>query len=234
MLSGKIALITGASGGIGAAIAKQYAKEGAHVILLGRDLKKLEAVDDIIKVFEGESTIISFDITEFDKIPSLASTISNHFGKLDILISGATFMHDLSMLVDYTEESWHLTFNTNLHANWYLIKHFDPLLKVSEAGRAIFISSEVMDMDNLSFWGPYAIAKSALTSMVKIYAEETKHTNIKSNLVIPGPVATKTYQKSYPGQDMSLIGQPDDLVDVFLRLASDQCRFSGKTHYAQY
>ena len=138
------------------------------------------------------------------------------------------------MLVDYTEESWHLTFNTNLHANWYLIKHFDPLLKMSDAGRTIFISSDVMDMNNVSFWGPYAIAKSALTSMVKIYAEETKHTNIKSNLVMPGPVATKTHQKSYPGQDNSLIAQPDDLVDIFLQLASDKCRFSGKTHYAQY
>ena len=84
MLDGKVALITGASGGIGSAIAKQYAKEGAHVILLSRDLKKLEAVDDIIKVFEGQSTIISFDLTKFDEIPTLASSISNHFGSLDI------------------------------------------------------------------------------------------------------------------------------------------------------
>ena len=234
MFNGKVALITGASSGVGAAIAKKYAKEGAHVILLGRDLKKLEAVDDIIQVFGGQSTIINMDLTEFEKIASLASTISNHFEKLDILVSSATHMEELSLLVDYTEETWDLALKTNLHANWYLIKYFDPLLKISEAGRAIFVSSDVIDMPNPSFWGPYAITKSALTTMVKIYAEETKHTKLKANLVIPGPIATRTHQKSYPGQDISLMAQLDDIMDVFLKLASEECHFSGKVHYAQY
>ncbi len=234
MLKGKIALITGASSGIGAAIAKQYAKEGATVILLGRDLKKLEAVDDLIKVCYGESVIINMDLTESDKIASLAASISNKFGKIDILVGNAVLMHDLGLLIDYTEDVWRAVMSTNLDANWQLIKYFDSLLKVSEAGRAIFLSSDSVRMENPSFWGPYMISKSALEAMVKIYAHETKHTNIKANLVVPGPVNTATYNKAYPGQDAAGLSQTEDMTEIFLKLASDKCKFSGRSYYAQY
>lgn len=234
MLKGKVALITGASKGVGAAVAKRYAKEGAHVILLGRGLKKLEMVDDIIKVFGGESTIINMDLTEFDRIPALAASISARFEKLDILVCNASIMGDLCLLSDCAEEMWCTAFDINLHANWQLIKNFDSLLKLSNAGRAIFVTFDVVDMKNLSFWGPHAISKSALESMVRIYAAETRHTNIKANLVSPGAIASDIYKKAYPGQDLSLIAQPDDIIDVFLRLASEDCKFTGRMHHAQY
>ncbi|MBQ4874512.1 MAG: SDR family NAD(P)-dependent oxidoreductase [Rickettsiaceae bacterium H1] len=234
MLKGKIALITGASSGLGASLAKQFAKEEAHVILLGRDLKKLEAVDDIIKVFGGDPTIISMDLTESEKIASLAASISHRFNKLDILVGNATSMTDLGLLVDHNEESWHHIFNTNLHANWQLIKHFDPLLKLSNAGRAVFVSCDACRLENPSFWGPYMISKVALESMVKIYAAETKHTNIKANLVIPGPIATETHRKAFPGQKLSQLSQPEDIIEIFLKLSSESCKFSGRTYQAQY
>ena len=234
MLKGKVALITGASSGIGASVAKDYAKEGANVILLGRDIKKLEAVDDIIKVFDGESIIISVDLTESDKIASIASSISRRFEKLDILVGNAAVISELGLLSDCAEEVWHKVFSTNLYANWQLIKHFDSLLKLSSAGRAIFVTSDMVRVENLSFWGPYILSKIALESMVKIYAAETSHTNIRANLVIPGPVGTEIHRKAYPGQDLSLLPKPDDITEIFLKLASDNCKFSGKVHYSQY
>lgn len=231
MLKGKVALITGASGGVGSIIAKRYAEEGAHVILLGRDLKRLEAVDDIIKVFSGESTIINMDLIDFEKISSLAASISNRFGKLDILVGNAAIITELGLLVDYTDEAWQMVFNTNFHANWQLIKHFDSLLKISDAGRAVFVGADIVAVQNKSFWGPYAISKVALESMVKIYAEETRHTKMRVNLVIPGPVATSIQRKSNPGKEPL----PDNLdTDVFVKLASDDCHLSGIVHYAQF
>ncbi len=233
MLKGRIALVTGASSDIGAAVAKEYAKNGAHVILLGRDLKKLEAVDDIIKVFDGESTIINMDLSDFDKIPLLAASISTRFTKLDILVGNAAIMGDLGLLIDCRQEMWHNIFNINLHANWELIRHLDPLLKLSDSGRVIFITSDSVKMQNPAFWGPFMISKSAIEAMARLYSAETQHTNVKVNLVNPGPVATKMYKKAYPGQDLSLIAQPEDITEIFVKLASEKCVFSGKTHEAQ-
>ena len=232
LLEGRIALITGASRGIGQEVARRYAAEGAHLILISRDVKGLEETDDMVREAGGNATLIPFDLSEFDKIPALAKMIAERFQKIDILVGNAGMLGDMAPLPHQTPENWHKTFDINVHANFHLIRCFDPLLKASEAPRALFVTSGIIENIN-PYWGAYAVSKAALDYMVKLYAAENEKTALKINLISPGQVRTRMHAQAFPGIDPETITPTDKLNDVFVMLAQASMQDTGKIFYAQ-
>ncbi|MFN7038131.1 MAG: SDR family NAD(P)-dependent oxidoreductase [Alphaproteobacteria bacterium] len=227
ILKGKVALITGASRGIGAAVAKRFAKEGAHVLIVGKTISGLEEVDDYARKHGSSATLIPFDITDFLKIDELAKIIAQKFGKLDILVGNAAILGVLSPVSHTSPEIWEKVIDTNLNANWRLIRGMDLLLNASGAGKVIFVTSEIAK-NSSPYWGAYATSKAALETMVKIYAKEVDPKRIKVNLIDPGVIATRMRKEAMPGEDMSLLKQPEEITDIFVSLASDDCDINGE------
>lgn len=226
-LQGKIALITGCSRGIGAAVAKRYIEEGVHVIAVARNSTQLEELDDYAHTYNSSITIVPLDLQEFIKIDELGYEIAKRFGYIDILVGNAAILGVLSPLSDIKPSLWENVINLNLTANWRLIRSFNPLLRNSKAGRAIFVTSEVTK-EPKSYWGPYSISKAGLEMLVKTYAEEVSITNIKVNLVNPGIVDTNMLAVALPGLDKTKITKPEDITDIFVELATEHCNINGQ------
>jgi len=228
LLQDRIALITGASRGIGAAVAKRFAREGAHVIMVARTVGGLEAVDDEIQAAGGKSTLVPMDIMDHGKIDQLGAELAGRFGKLDILVGNAAILGDLTPLAHADSAMWDKVISTNVTANWRLIRSFDPLLRASDAGRALFVTSGVTARATPSpYWGPYAVSKAALEILVKTYASECTGTAIKVNLIDPGIVRTAMRANAMPGEDPEQLPAPDSITDIFVKLASVDCKKHG-------
>lgn len=218
-LAGRIALITGASRGIGAAVAKRFAAEGAHVILTARTTGGLEEVDDAIRAQGGQSaTLVPVDLLDYEKIDQLGGAIAQRFGRLDILVGNAGRLGILSPMSHIDPKIWDRTLSLNLTANWRLIRIMEPLLKLSPAGRAIFVTSGASDGKH-PYWGVYAISKAGLESMVKTWAGELNKTKVHANLINPGPTRTRMRAEAYPGEDPLKLKTPDDVTEDFVTLA---------------
>ena len=232
ILDGKIALITGASRGIGAAIAEGYARAGAHVVLLARGQRNLEKIDDRIKAFGGTATLIPFDLTQIDELEALGPLIDNKFGKLDILVANAGILGKVTPIAHSPMKDWKDAYTTNVLANVQLIRTLDPLLKASKAGRAIFVSS-VLGIEPVSYWGSYATSKAAVLHMAKIYAAENEQSNLKTNIVCPGATDTAMLSSAFPGgYQGSDLKKPEDWVPLFVHLASEECQDNGRAFTA--
>ena len=201
-VAGRIALVTGASRGIGRAVALRLAKEGAHVVAMARTQGALEELDDEIRKATGSSaTLIAENITDYDKIDKVGAALYQRYGKLDILVGNAGYLGQLSPMGHYAPKMWDNIFAVNVTANWRLIRSLDVLLRASDAGRAMFVTSGVARRAEM-YWGPYAASKAALEQMVKIYAAECAHTALKVNLINrraacgqscgPSPIRAKT------------------------------------------
>lgn len=218
-LAGRIAVITGASRGIGAATAKIFAAEGAQVILVARTQGGLEEVDDEIRAAGGSATLVPMDLTDYDKIDEMGATIYERFGKLDILIANAGMLGTMGPINHIDPQIWEQAMAVNVTANWRLIRSFDPLLRQSDAGRAIFMTSFAAQVHR-AFWGSYATTKAALDMMVKTYAQEILKTNVTANLFNPGGTRTKMRAEAYPGEDPETVKSPEftasQLVDLVL------------------
>ena len=232
-LSGKVALITGASQGIGAAVAKAYATAGAHVVLLARSQKKLEKIDDEIKEVGGAATLMPFDLMRFDELDKLGAAIFERFGGLDIVVGNAGLLGTLTPLHQISPREFDHVLGTNVTANFHLIRTLDPLLRASNAGRAIFVTTSSSVTQGRAYWGTYALSKAALESMVKVYANETRKTNIRVNLVNPGAVRTDMRASAKPGENPESVPAPEDIVEVFLELARPECTHHGVVLNAQ-
>ncbi len=231
-LSGRIALITGATRGIGYSVAKRFAGEGAHVIATGRTVKALEQLDDEIKAAGGgPATLVPLDLLETDKIEMLAQGIANRFGKLDILVGNAGVLGDLTPVAHTSTEQWDKVMAVNLTANFHLLRCFDLLLKNSPSPRAMFVSSGVTE-GTYPYWGAYAISKAALEKMVETYAAENSKTSLKVNIIDPGGVRTRMRASAFPGEDPMSLPHPDNITDVFVKLASEKMLDTGKKFYA--
>jgi NAD(P)-dependent dehydrogenase (short-subunit alcohol dehydrogenase family) len=217
-LQDRIAVITGASRGIGRAVALGYAAEGAHVILVARTVGGLEEVDDEINKIGGKATLVPLDITDFDALDRLGATIYERWGKLDILVANAGTLGVLTPVSHLEIKAWDKLVNTNMTANWRMIRSFDPLLKRSEAGRAIFVTSGAAHK-NKPYWGGYAMSKAAMEAIVKTWAAEIANTNIRANLLSPGPTRTAMRKQAMPGEDPSTLTRPADLVPLFIEMA---------------
>ena len=218
-LEGKIALITGASKGIGAAVAKNFAREGAHVILVARNVGALEEVDDEIKKLGGKATLVPLDLLDFDKIDSLGAQISKRFGKLDILIGNAAMLGQLSPMPHIDPKVWEKTIGLNVTANFRLIRSLDALLKQSDAAKVAFVTSGVTKRD-APFWGAYAVSKIALEKIVGTYAAESQKTNMKIGLIDPGVVATNMRAQAMPGEDPSKLTTAEEISEKFLNFVN--------------
>ncbi len=226
-LTNRIALITGASRGIGASVAKAYAKAGAHVILVARTIGGLEEVDDEIQSFGGKTTLIPQDLGDLDALDTLGPAIAEKFGRLDILVGNAGMLGTLGPLTHTKTIQWDKIITVNVNANFRLLRTLEPLLQASDAGRAIFVTSGMADICE-AYWGAYATTKAALNAMVKVYAAETRQTNLRVNLLSPGTTDTKMLAEAYPGGFDGDVKSPEETVQTFLELASPQCALHGK------
>ncbi|MDM8334817.1 SDR family oxidoreductase [Wolbachia pipientis] len=237
-LEGKIALVAGASGRIGSAVAKRFVKEGAHVILISRSIDNLKPlysqIEELQEFKEGSVKLIQLDLLDFENVKILANMIESlklsESGVLDILVVCTGILGKLSSVHDCELEELQDVMNINFTANWYLLKNLDPVLKKSNSGRVIFMTSEVTHSpSSYPYWLPYATSKAALEVMVKIYASETKHTKLCVNAVYPeGSVDSEMYKQAFPGKDISELVLPDKLTDKFIELASKDCNISGQ------
>ncbi|MEM7777087.1 MAG: SDR family NAD(P)-dependent oxidoreductase [Pseudomonadota bacterium] len=227
-LSGRIALITGASRGIGRAVSLALSDAGAHVVIAARRPSALEDLDDEIQDRGGSSTLVQLDLREFDKVDAIGPSLYQRWGKLDILVGNAGILGPLSPLNHITEAAWQEVMDINVTANWHLIRSCDPLLRAADAGRAIFVSSRAADAHK-AYWGPYATSKAALEALVKTYARELANSNVRVNVIRPGPIATDMRSQAFPGEDPASINQPADIAPLFLKLASTEITANGET-----
>jgi NAD(P)-dependent dehydrogenase (short-subunit alcohol dehydrogenase family) len=226
-LAGRIALITGASRGLGAAIAERFAAEGAHVICLARTVGGLEETDDRVKAAGGRATLIPADLTKADTAPKLAAAIIERFKKLDIFIGNAAVLGVLSPIGMGEPKHWPSTFATNVFANQALLAALDPLLRGSEAGRAIFVTCR-QGSAVTPFWNAYAASKAALEMMARSYAAETAKSPLKVNLVDPGPLRTRLRAQAFPGEDPAKVPSPESAAGLFLEPASADYAATGQ------
>jgi NAD(P)-dependent dehydrogenase (short-subunit alcohol dehydrogenase family) len=217
-LQGRISVITGASRGLGAAIAKRFAGEGSHVVLVARTFGGLEEVDDAIRAAGGAATLVPLDLTEFDRIDEMGAALAQRFGHIDVLVGNAGILGTLSPMGHIETQVWDRVIAVNLTANWRLIRSFDPLLRASDSGRAIFVTSGAADGAH-PYWGAYAVSKAALEAMVKTWAGEVTKTPVKVNLVDPGALRTSMRAEAYPGEDPMTQRAADEITDTFVELA---------------
>ena len=225
-LAERIAVVTGASRGIGRAAALALAAAGAHVIAVARTQGALEDLDDAIRQGGGSATLVPLDLKDYDAIDRLGAAINERWGRLDILIGNAGVLGALMPLGHIDPKVWANVMDVNLTANWRLIRSLDPLLRRSDAGRAVFVSSGAAASCR-AYWGPYAVSKAALEALVRTYAAETATTPVKAMLLNPGPLRTAMRQAAMPGEDPETLRTPEDLAPHIVRLASPASTDSG-------
>ncbi|MCJ2012699.1 SDR family NAD(P)-dependent oxidoreductase [Methylobacterium sp. J-076] len=225
-LDGRVAVVTGASRGIGRAAALALAEAGAHVVAVARTQGALEELDDEIRRIGGSATLVPLDLKDFDAIDRLGGAIHERWGKLDILVGNAGVLGVLMPLGHIDPKIWASTLDINVTANWRLIRSLDPLLRMSDAGRAIFVTSGAANACR-AYWGPYAVTKAALEALVRTYAAETESTPVRAMLVSPGPLRTRMRRSAMPGEDPQTLRTPEDLAPHFVRLASPDWRETG-------
>jgi len=226
-LEGRVALVTGASRGLGAAVAKRYAGEGAQVILLARSKEGLERTDDAIRAGGEAATLIPLDLRRFGQIDQLAASVEQRFGRLDILASCAAVLGHLSPTGHLAVNIWREVMDVNLAANWHLLSAFDRLLQRSRAGRAIFATCEAARLAP-AFWGAYAASKAGLEAMVRVYASEIGHGAMRANLIDPGPMRTELRAAAFPFEDRTTLKAPDAATEAFVELAEPGCARNGE------
>jgi NAD(P)-dependent dehydrogenase (short-subunit alcohol dehydrogenase family) len=226
-LNGKIALVTGASRGIGAAVAARYAAEGAHLVLVARTVGGLEEVDDAVQAAGGTATLVPLDLIDFDEIDRMGAALHERFGHLDILVANAGTLGVLSPVGHIDPPVWEEAMALNLTSNYRLIRALDPLLRAAEAGRAVFVTSGAAR--GRAFWSCYAASKAGLDALIRGYAEETEKTEIRVNLLNPGATRTGMRAQAYPGEDPDTLKTPESITDCFVDLADIACARHGET-----
>lgn len=231
-LQDRIAVVTGASRGIGKAIALALAEAGAHVVAVARTQGALVELDDAIRALGGAATLVPCDLKDLPAIDRLGAAIHQRWRKLDILIANAGMLGPLTPLAQLEPKDWDGIVTLNLTANLRLIRSLDPLLRQSDAGRAIFLSSGAPHRAELrAYWGPYAITKAALDAAARTYAAETKNiTNVRVMSVNPGPLRTRMRAQAMPGEDPQTLRTPEELAPKIVPLCGPEWRETGKLY----
>ncbi|MEC9345660.1 MAG: SDR family NAD(P)-dependent oxidoreductase [Pseudomonadota bacterium] len=225
-LEGRIALVTGASRGIGRAICRRFAAEGAHVIAVARDTGALEQLDDEIGALGGSATLVPMDLLKWEAIDGLAAPLLQRWGRLDILVGNAAMLGQLSPLGHFPPDVWEKAFRLNVHANWRLIRAVDPLLRASDAGRALFVTSGITRVA-APYWGLYAATKAALEKIAQTYAVETRQTRVRVNCINPGPTRTEMRAAAFPGEDPASLPAPDEIMEAFVQAVTPEFDGTG-------
>ncbi|CAO4143888.1 SDR family NAD(P)-dependent oxidoreductase [Methylorubrum aminovorans] len=229
ILDGRVAVVTGASRGIGRAAALALAGAGAHVVAVARTQGGLEELDDAIRQAGGQATLVPLDLTDFDAIDRLGAALHERWGRLDAVVGNAGILGNLMPISHVTPKAWDQVMAINVTANWRLIRSFDPLLQRSDAGRAIFVSSGAAAKCR-AYWGAYAVSKAALEAMVRTYAAENERTGVRAMLLNPGPLRTRMRAAAMPGEDPATLKTPEELAPHFVRLASPAWNETGKLY----
>ncbi|MFZ5618966.1 MAG: SDR family NAD(P)-dependent oxidoreductase [Pseudomonadota bacterium] len=219
-LSGKIALVTGASRGIGRASALALAKAGAHVLALARTVGALEELDDEIVKAGGKASLIPADLTEFEVVDQLGPALANRFSKLDILVLNAGVLGELAPIPDIAPKVWRRVFDTNVEASWRLLRTLDPLLRASGGARVIVMTSRIGGEIARPFWGAYAASKAALEMLAKTYAEETAKAGVRVAIIDPGAMRTKMRAEAMPGERPETLPDPSEIAPLILYAVS--------------
>ena len=226
-LEDKIILVTGASRGIGRAVALEAAKHGAEVIITGRTTGALEEVDDEIKNLGSNAVIVELDQTDLQAIPRLAAAIGSRWGRLDGFVANAGQLGQLSPMAHTDPEIFERTMMVNLTSIFHMIQAFDGLLRASDAGRSVLVTSGA-SVGARPFWGGYAISKAGLDSLGRAWAAESEQTNMKINMIDPGGTRTAMRAAACPGEDPMTIPSADDIAPAFIDLLADDCPYHGE------
>lgn len=225
-LSGRIALVTGASRGIGYFLAKGLAAAGAHVVAVARTTGGLEELDDEIKASGGQATLVPLDLTDMPAIDRLGGAIHERWGKLDILVANAGILGVISPLGHVEAKVFERVMNINVTSTWRLIRAVDPLLRASDAGRAIVMSSGAAHSAR-AFWGPYAASKAAVEALVRSWSHETEKLPLRINAVNPGATRTAMRAQAMPGEDPNTLPHPAEVAAKILPLAGPAVSETG-------
>ncbi len=229
MSSPRIALVTGASRGIGRAIALELARNGDHVVALARTQGALEELDDEIRTLGAEATLVPCDVTDFDALDRLGAALFQRWGKLDVFVGNAGVLGPLSPLAHVDVKDWNRVMAVNVTANWRLIRSLDPLLRTSGAGRVVFVTSSAAYKAQ-PYWGPYAVSKAALEAMARTYAAETRDTGVTVMIANPGRMRTRMRAQAMPGENPATVPAPEDFARKCLPLLGPEWAESGR-HY---
>jgi NAD(P)-dependent dehydrogenase (short-subunit alcohol dehydrogenase family) len=217
-LAGRIALVTGASRGIGYHIAKELGVAGAHVIAVARTQGGLEDLDDEIKAADGEATLVPLDLSDMAGIDRLGGAIHERWGKLDIMVGNAAMLGTISPIGHVEAKVFEKLMTLNVTSIWRLIRSLDPLLRQSDAGRALLLSSSVAQSGR-AYWGPYAASKAAIEVLARSWADEVRQTRLTVNSVDPGATRTAMRAQAAPGEDPTALPHPSEVGAKIARLA---------------
>ena len=211
-LEGRIALVTGASRGFGAAVAVRLAAAGAHVVCAARTVGGLEQTDDAIKAVGGSATLVPMDLFKFEQIDLLGGSLAQRFGKLDLLVANAAMLGHLGPVAYSDQKVWGQVMDLNLNANYRLIRSVDPLLRAAATPRAVFVTDRIA-RSGIAYWSAYAVAKAGLDTLAGLYAAETAKTELRVALFHPGPMATRLREQGFPGEAPGAQPAPDAAAD---------------------
>ena len=228
-LADRIALVTGASRGIGAALALHLAEAGAHIIAVARTVGGLEELDDRIKAAGSTATLVPLDMKDTDGIGRLAAALNERYHRLDVLVGNAGILTTPSPLAHIEQKHWDDVMAVNVTANWHLIRACDGLLKASDAGRAVFVTSAVAYLGR-PYFGLYAASKAALDALVRTYAAECASTNVRVNLFSPGQTRTRMIRTAFPGIDPETLPSAEDVSKAILPLCLPGCSENGRLY----
>lgn len=226
-LEDKVILVTGASRGIGRAVALEAAKHGAELIITGRTTGALEEVDDEVKQLGSNAVIVELDQTDLPAIPRLAAAIGSRWGRLDGFVANAGQLGQLSPIAHTDPEIFDRTMLVNLTSIFHMIQAFDGLLRASDAGRAVLMTSGA-SVGARPYWSGYAVSKAGLDSMGRAWAAESEQTNMKINLLDPGGTRTAMRAAAFPGEDPMTLPSAEDIASVFVDLLADDCPYHGE------
>jgi NAD(P)-dependent dehydrogenase (short-subunit alcohol dehydrogenase family) len=225
----RIALVTGASRGIGYATALALARAGAHVIAVARTVGGLEELDDAIRRIGGSATLVPLDLKDAPGIARLGAALNDRYHRLDVLVGNAGILGPLSPLNHVEQSAWDDVLAVNVTANWQLIRSMDPLLKLAPAGRAVFVTSGITAHPR-AYWGPYTITKAALEALALTYAAETASTKVRVNLLNPGPTRTRMRAAAMPGEDPNELKTAEPVAEKIVALCLPDFQETGKLY----
>lgn len=228
-LADKIALVTGATRGIGAATALRLAKAGAHVVAVGRTEGGLEELDDAVKAVGGSATLVPLDLKDGEGIDRLGGALFERYGRLDVLVANAGVLGPLSPLGHVFPKDWDTAVAVNLTANWRCVRSFDPLLRLAPAGRAVVVTSGAAH-GGKAYWGAYAITKAGLEMMARTWAAEAVTSALKVNLFNPGPIRTRMRASAFPGEDPMTLPPPEAAAEAILPLCLPDFGETGRLY----
>ena len=231
-MNGKIALITGTTRGIGAAVAQELARRGAHVIITGRTQGAVEEIDDLIRKEGGEATLLPLDLRNVERIDPIGPSLYQRFGKLDIFVHCAGVLGKLTPAGHIMPKDLADCVAINLTAGARLIRTLAPLLTAADAGRAVFLTSRVA-REPRAFWGAYGATKAAMENLVLSWADEVSETKLKINLFDPGRTATRMRAMAFPGEDPNTLQQPAEVAPKIADMCLDSVTMHGGCFVAQ-